>query len=111
MDLSFLMPHPRDPRNQAFQDAREVSLALCMLSKFIFSSNSDMIYHIYLTLRNCTNPMGKVLVETLKVLDIAFENRAMLSFGAAFILQAWTYGRLNFLRAHLLDIRSHSIGR
>ena len=63
-----------------------------MVYEFLVSGNSDKIAYISLTLRNCVNSIGLALVETLNGLENTVENRAMLSFGTPFILQAWLYG-------------------
>ena len=57
-------------------------------SEFLLSSNSSVIVRICLSLRDCANPMGIVLAETLHGLDVAAENRVMLPSGSPFLLQA-----------------------
>ena len=62
------------------------AMALCMVSEFLIFSNSGAIVRICLSLRDCANPMGIVLAETLHGLDVAVENAVMLPSGSPFLL-------------------------
>ena len=76
--------YPKDIRDQAYADARGVALALCIVSEFLFSSNSGAIMRICLSLRDHGNPMGIVLAKTFHGLDASAENGVMLSLSSHF---------------------------